>query len=565
MISYTRLAITFLVATLLLTCDRSEAQSTHDATEHRPAPAAESVPLYDDLGDHHVPITTDIAAAQNYFDQGMRLYYAFNHAEAVRAFKEAQRLDADCAMCWWGEAMAWGPNINLPMDEPSAIAAYAAVQGALARREYASKHEQLLIDALAVRYVAMPPVDRTILDQSYSDAMAGVAARYPKNQEVAVLYAESLMDLRPWDYWAEDGSPNPGIADALASLESVIAVNEKHPGACHFFIHAVEKLYPERAIECAERLANLMPGAGHLVHMPGHIYIRVGRYLDAVKANKHAIHADETYIQDQNPAMGMYTAGYYPHNYDFMAFATMMIGRSNDSIQAAEKVSRLIPAELFGTPGMDFLQHYSIRPLLVRVRFARWDELLATAAPPISQPHARAIWHYARGRAFSALQDSEAAAAELEKLRAVAASPALKDTRMEFNLSVDLLAVAESVLAGWVDASADKMDSAADHLVDAVRREDALNYGEPPEWTMPTRQDLGDILLLAGRFGDAERAFHEDLHHFPKNGWSLHGLSRSLRAQGKSEEAAAVETELEQAWANADVSVMNPGAERPED
>jgi len=557
----TRFTIAFLVATLFFTCDRIEAQSAHDAAAHPTAPATESVPLYDDLGDHHVPITTDVADAQRYFDQGMRLYYAFNHAEAVRAFKEAQRLDENCAMCWWGEALAWGPNINLAMDEPSAIAAYAAAKGALARQEYALKHEQVLIDALAVRYVAKPRVDRVSLDQAYSDAMAGAAARYPENQEVAVLYAESLMNLRPWDYWAEDGSPNPGIAEALASLESVIAVNEKHPGACHFFIHAVEKLYPERAIECAERLANLMPGAGHLVHMPGHIYIRVGRYLDAVKANKHAIHADETYIQDQNPAMGMYTAGYYPHNYDFMAFATMMIGQSNASIQAAEKVSRLLPAELFGTPGMDFLEHYSMRPLLVRVRFARWEELLTTAAPPVSQPHAMAIWHYARGRAFSALQDTEAATAELEKLRTIAASPALQEMRLEFNLSVDVLAVAENVLAGWVDAGANKMDSAADYLYEAVRLEAALNYGEPPEWTMPALQDLGDVLLLAGRFGDAERAFREDLHHFPKNGWSLHGLARSLRAQGKSEEAAVVDTELEQTWANADVSVTDPGGD----
>lgn len=563
MFSYTRLSVTLLAITLLLTYEQCEAQAAHDVAEHHAAPATESVPLYDDLGDHHVPITTDIAAAQNYFDQGMRLYYAFNHAEAVRAFREAQRLDANCAMCWWGEAMAWGPNINLPMDEPSAIAAYTAVQGATARRDHASKHEQALIDALAVRYVAEPSVDRAANDQAYSDAMAGVAARYPENQEVAVLYAESLLDLRPWDYWAEDGSPKPGIADALASLDAVIAVNEKHPGACHFFIHAVEKLYPERAIECAERLANLMPGAGHLVHMPGHIYIRVGRYLDAVKANKHAIHADESYIQDQNPAMGMYTAGYYPHNYDFMAFATMMIGRSNDSIQAAEKVSRLVPAELFGTPGMDFLQHFAIRPLLVQVRFARWDDLLATAAPPESQPHARAIWHYARGRAFAAQKNCDAAADELAKLRSIASSPELNDIQMEFNRSVDLVAVAESVLAGWVDAAAGNMESAADHLYEAVRLEDALNYGEPPEWTMPTRQDLGDILLLANRFGDAEQAYREDLHNFPKNGWSLHGLATSLRAQGKSDEADVVDSELEQAWANADVSVTNPGAERP--
>ena len=551
MFNYPRLSLAFLIATLLLACDQSSAESADDVSANPSATATETVPLYDDLGDHHVPIKTSVSAAQEYFDQGMRLYYAFNHAESIRAFNEAQRRDADCAMCWWGEALAWGPNINMPMDEPSGVAAYAAVQGALARREHASKYERALIDALALRYADEPPADRAFLDQAYSDAMATVAARYPEAQEVAVLYAESLLNLRPWDYWAEDGSPNPGIADALTSLESVIAVNEKHPGACHFFIHAVEKLYPERAIECAERLANLMPGAGHLVHMPGHIYIRVGRYLDAINANKHAIHADETYIQDQNPAMGMYTAGYYPHNYDFMAFATMMIGRGDDSIEAAETVSRLMPAELFGAPGMDFLQHYSVRSLLVRVRFARWDDLLATAEPPQSRFHSRALWHYARGRAFAARKDLEAASAELAQLRSIASSPELADMRMEFNPAIDLLAIAENVLAGWVDAAAGDTDSAADHLYAAVQREDTLNYGEPPEWTMPARQDLGDILILAGRHIEAERAFREDLNNFPKNVWSLHGLATALRAQGKDEEAAVVEFEAEQAWGNA--------------
>lgn len=351
---YPHALLAFLLATSLLMCDRSAAQSAHDAVDRHSAPATDPVPLYDDLGDHHVSISSRVTAAQDYFDQGMRLYYAFNHAEAVRAFREAQRRDSNCAICWWGEALAWGPNINLPMDEAAGKAAYAAIQGAMQRRAYASKRERALIDALAVRYVAKPGADRFLLDQAYSDTMSSVADQYPQDQEIAVLYAESLMDLRPWDYWAEDGAPNPGIAEALASLNSVIAVNEKHPGACHFYIHAVEKLYPERAIGCAERLAKLMPGAGHLVHMPGHIYIRVGRYLDAVEANKHAIHADETYIQDQNPAMGMYTAGYYPHNYDFMAFATMMIGRSDDSISAAETVSRLLPAELFGSPAWIF-------------------------------------------------------------------------------------------------------------------------------------------------------------------------------------------------------------------
>ena len=552
------LVLCLLVALVLNACDRQEPETVH-VDSHPPAiSTGDAVPLYDNLGDHHVAISTKVPAAQDYFDQGMRLYYAFNHAEAARAFKQAQQLDPDCAICWWGEAMALGPNINLPMDEPSGIAAYAAVQGALERREHAFEREQVLIDALAVRYAEQPPADRAHLDQAYSDAMAAVAAKYPQDQEVAVLYAESLMDLRPWDYWAEDGSPYPGIAEALASLESVIAVNEKHPGACHFFIHAVEKLYPERAVECAERLANLMPGAGHLVHMPGHIYIRVGRYLDAVEANKHAIHSDETYIRDQNPAMGMYTAGYYPHNYDFLAFANMMLGRGEDSIKAAETVTSLLPADLFGAPGMDFLQHWSVRPLFMRIRFARWDDILSTQAPPESQPHSVALWHYARGRALAARGDGEAAAAELEKLRQIMASGAAADLHMEFNPSPALLGVAESVLTAWVDAANGQLDTAVSHAFEAIRREDAMKYGEPPEWSVPVRQDAGDIFLVAGQYNDAEQAFRQDLERFHANGWSLHGLARAFRAQGKDEEAAAVEAQLEQAWASADVSVSNP-------
>lgn len=544
-----------LFITILAACGQEEAEPTHHVDEHKTPQAMDKVPLYDDLGDYQYAISSKVPQAQAYFDQGIRLYYAFNHAESVRAFREAQRLDPKCAICWWGEALAWGPNINLPMDTPSGLAAFAAIQGAIARREHASETEQGLINALTVRYVSHSPEDRAHLDQAYTDAMGALAARYPDDPEIAVLYAESLMDLRPWDYWAADGSPNPGIADALAALERVIAVNEKHPGACHFFIHAVEKLYPEWAVDCAERLVGLMPGAGHLQHMPSHIYIRVGRFLDAVKMNEHAIHADETYIQDQNPAMGMYTAGYYPHNYDFLAFAAMMIGRSEDAIGAAEKVVTLLPQELFGSPGMDFLQHWSIRPLLIRIRFARWEELLGAEAPPDSQIHAKAIWHYARGRALAASGDVAAADSELVHLRELASSDLLEGIKMEFNQSVDLLGVAEAVLSGWVSASAGDYDQSVESLEKAVRLEDGLLYGEPPEWTVPTRQDLGAVLLQSGRFTEAEKVFREDLDQFPKNGWSLHGLASALNQQGKSVEAELVEAELEQAWSTADVEL----------
>jgi tetratricopeptide (TPR) repeat protein len=512
----------------------------------------DAVPLYGDLGDHHYRITTAVPQAQEYFDQGLRLYYAFNHAEAIRSLREAQRLDPRCAMCWWAEALAWGPNINLAMDSASAVAAYAAIQEAVSRRDGASEKEQALIDALAVRYAPNPPADRGALDRAYADAMARLAVRWPADDDVAVLSAEAVMDLMPWDYWTEDGHPQPGMAEALARLEGVLERNERHPGACHFYIHSVEKVYPERAVPCAERLAALMPGAGHLVHMPGHIYIRVGRYLEAVQANQHAVHADETYIRDQTPGMGMYTAGYYPHNYDFMAFAAMMIGRGTDAIGAAEKVATLLPEEVFDTPGMDFLQHWSVRPLLVRVRFARWDEILATPEPPKARPHSRALWHYARGRALVARGDLPGARREAEQLRAIRSGGALDGLRMEFNPSPELVAIADGVLTGWIEAGAGRWDAAVAALREAVAREDALLYGEPPEWTVPARHDLGAVLLRAGRTAEAERTFREDLDRFPRNGWSLGGLAVALKAQGRAAEAGSVEAQFERAWRTAD-------------
>jgi tetratricopeptide (TPR) repeat protein len=500
-------------------------------------------------------ITTSVVRAQDYFDQGIRLYYAFNHAEAIRALREAQRLDPECAMCWWAEALAWGPNINLPMDQPSAEAAFAAIQGALARRSHASPKEQELVDALARRYSADAPDSRAHLDQAYADAMAELVVRHPEDLDIAVLYAESLMDLRPWDYWNEQNIPQPGMEAALAHLQRVIEIDENHPGACHFYIHAVEAVYPERAVPCAERLAGLMPGAGHLVHMPGHIYIRVGRYLDAVNANQHAVHADETFIQDQHPDMGMYTAGYYPHNYDFLAFAAMMIGRSKLAMESAEKVTALLPAELFGSPGMDFLQHWSVRPLQMQIRFAEWQRILAQPEPAEEYLYARGIWHYARGRALVGTGDLSGAVEELRQLRSLIAEPGLINLRMEFNQASHLLAIAEQVLAGWLAAGQGSRALAVTALEKAVKLEDALLYGEPPEWSIPTRQDLGTVLLIDGRAAEAEAVFREDLTKFPENGWSMHGLIQALREQGHANEADNLQQELNRVWAEADVAV----------
>jgi tetratricopeptide (TPR) repeat protein len=515
------------------------------------------VPLFENLGDHQYAITTGVPLAQRYFDQGLRLYYAFNHAEAIRAFEAAARQDPRCAMCYWGTALAYGPNINLPMDSAAGVAAYAALQKARAASRHVSDRERAMIDALSTRYVADPPAERAALDSAYARAMRSLVQRYPDDLEARTLLAEALMDLSPWNYWNRDGTPRPYTEEVLADLERVLAVDADHPGANHFYIHAVEEVDPARAVPMAERLAGLMPGAGHLVHMPGHIYVRVGRYADAIRANEHAVHADESYIRDQNPAFGVYTAGYYPHNYDFLAFAASMIGRSRQAIDAAEKMLTLSPDEMLRMPGMTFIQHHRTRHLQLRVRFGLWEQILASPAPAEDLRHARAMWHYARGRAHAQRGDVAAAEADLAAVRNAAADPEVAEEPLEFNTSGAVLSIASEVLAGHVAEARGDHESGARHLREAARLEDEMVYGEPPEWTVPVRQDLGAMLLRANRPAEAETAFREDLERFPDNGWSLHGLAQALRAQNRAAEATAVMQRFERMWDGADVRLAS--------
>jgi tetratricopeptide (TPR) repeat protein len=495
-----------------------------------------AVPVFEDLGAYTREITTDNEAAQRYFDQGLRLTVAFNHAEAIRAFERAAQLDPACAMCYWGIAYAYGPNINAPMDSASGVAAYNAVQRAQALSAQAAPVERALIDALAKRYAQVPPADRAALDQAYAAAMHDVKQQFPEDLDVATFWAEAAMDLSPWDYWTPDGKPRANTAEALSELERVLAANPDHPGACHYYIHAVEAAQPQKAVACAERLASLMPGAGHLVHMPAHIYIRVGRWNDAITANQHAVHTDETYIKDQGP-QGVYPIAYYPHNYHFLAFAATMAGRTQEAINAARGVVKAVPVDVARqVPPVEGLVPYLH---LTLVTFGKWDEVLAEPVPPSDLRFATALTQYARGVAHAAKGDAAQARAALDTVRSIVV--ATKDP-----LGHTVLDIANHSLAGEVAFRTGDARGAEAHFRQAQTLEDGLLYMEPPHWYYPIRHSLGAVLLSQGRARDAEPVYRKDLERFPDNIWSLRGLQASLRAQGKTAEADALDARIAQ-------------------
>ena len=512
----------------------------------RPGSPADTVPLYTNLGTHHKRISTRVPAAQQYFDQGLRLVYGFNHAEAIRSFGRAAELDSSCAMCYWGIALAYGPHVNAPMDSASGVAAYAAAQKALALRPGATAHERAYIDAVAQRYTAVPPANRARLDTLYSRAMGGVAGADPDDLDAATLYAEALMDLRPWNYWQPDGTPYTGTDEIVRQLQRVIARNPDHPGACHYYIHAVEAVNPGAAVPCAERLARLMPGEGHMVHMPAHIYIRVGRWNDAVTANQHAIHTDEVFIEGQRP-VGVYPLAYYPHNIHFLAFASTMAGRSALAIESARALTAKVNLDAARQVGMlqEMLPYYA----LTLTTFGRWDDVLATPLPPADIRFPYAMAYYARGVAFSAKGQWADAQAALDTVVAInAATPADAESKTPLSIAVH-------ALLGEIATRQGDLATGISHFREAVAIEDAGLYFEPPKWYYPIRHSLGAALLRAGRNAEAEAAYREDLRRFPENGWSLVGLAQALRAQGKSAEAAAVDARFRKAWADADVTL----------
>jgi tetratricopeptide (TPR) repeat protein len=520
-----------------------------------PSPTGQVAPRLQKLGTHKFPVTTRSEQAQSFINQGVNLAYGFNHAEAGRAFREAARLDPECAMAYWGQALVLGPNINAPMvpeDEPKA---HELAQKAVALKPKASEREQAYIDALAQRYSGSEKPDRKSLDLSFANAMREVHKRQPDDLDAATIFAEALMDLRPWNYWAPDGRPYPETTEAMETIEAVLKRNPNHPGGAHYYIHLVEATKsPERAEQAADRLLSLMPGAGHMVHMPSHIYIRIGRYGDASLSNQLAVQADEEYIT-QCRAQGLYPLAYYPHNIHFLWAAATMEGRSRTAIEAARKTASKIPAE--EVKKLPILQSFVAVPYYALTRFGKWDETLKEPSPSNDSPFVKAIWHYARGAALAATGKFKDARREVESLRKIAAGPEIANLPASFsaNTAGTILAVAVETLAGELAARQRQFDKALAHLEKAVRLEDALVYTEPSDWHYPVRQSLAAVLLEAGRPVEAEVVYWEDLRRNPENGWSLFGLMKSLRAQGKKEEADAIEKRFQKAWTHADVKL----------
>jgi tetratricopeptide (TPR) repeat protein len=522
-------------------------------------PPAPTIPLYDNLGSHQHAITTSSPEAQKYFDQGVRLSYAFNHGEAIRAFKQAIALDASCAMCYWGVAFAFGPNINAPITEPAATEAYQAIEQARKLAGNATEREGAYIDALAKRYAVDPRAARPPLDAAYAEAMRALAQRFPDDLDAATLFAQSLMDTSPWNYWNIDGTPREFTGEVLGALESVLKRQPDHSGAIHLYIHAVEASpNPGRAEAYADTLAALMPGAGHIVHMPAHIYLRTGRYRDASVANQAAAKADESYFKgDRAPDNMTYDIGYYTHNIHFFVASAAMEGRRADALKAAEDLRAKMHADMLRDPGMGgMVQHFHLTPLFVKVRFGMWNEILADDGPPADLPYMRAMWYAARGMALAARREIAGAEREHAAVAELKDRPELKTMFISsVNAAYSIVSIADELLQADIARARGLVKETRAFLSSAAGLEDRLTYMEPPDWPIPVRQLQGAALLEVGRAEEAEAVFSGDLKKFPENGWSLSGLQASLERQGRRADAAAVRARLERAWGGADTAL----------
>mgnify|MGYP001225577312 CR=1 FL=1 len=560
-----RLATMAAIAAVFISygCSEQEATDTTmsadtESTDSRNELATRAgAPLFDGMGDHRHAITTSDPDAQRYFDQGLIIDFAFNHAESIRSFRAGQTLDPECAMCYWGEALALGPNINVTsngkvvMGDDDRVAAYAAIQKALALKDTVTEAERDYIDALAVRYNGDPATPREPLDEAYANAMRELHQKYPDDDDAASIFAESMMNTMPWDYWLDPDNPKPLTVEVLAALEMVLERSPAHPLAIHLYIHAMEaSSQANRAEGPADTLRDLVPGAGHLVHMPSHIYWRVGRYADASLANVTAAAVDEAYIAACN-AQGFYPAAYYPHNIHFLWAASSMEGRSAVAIEAGRKVAANVKLEMIEQfPGVEFFKTIPMQSL---VQFGLWDEVLAEPQPPENLEFSIGIWHYTRSVAYARTGDIDDARAEQAML-----GPIKSETDVLFLDTIHypasmLLDIADSLALGEIAMAENDFGSATEHFEKAVAVQDELPYTEPPFWYYPTRHSLGKALLADGNAAEAETVYRADLERYPHNGWAMYGLIQALVSQDK--DSTEVQARFDAVWAQADVEL----------
>jgi len=550
-------AVVFLVVVSAMVggCRDQVAQSDPDRTDV-PDLAPAGATLLDGLGQYSMPITSANPQVQRWFDQALMLTYGFNHDAAERSFLKAAELDPECAMCWWGAALVLGPHVNAGMDAARNGAAFERLQTAQRLAPQASGREQAYIEALSARYAEQAPENRTSLDEAYANAMDNLARAYPDDVDAATLHAEALMNLQPWDFWDADGQAKGNTSTIVSVLESVIARSPQHSGALHLYIHAVEASNePERGVAAADTLRGLIPGSGHLVHMPAHIYARVGRWRDAADVNRDAIRADDAYLATCRPAPGVYPLGYVPHNHHFLWFAATMTGNSATALAAAEATAeRTSDPELMRAPGMEGMQHFALTPLYARTRFGHWQEIVDTPKPAADLPLMNAIWHYAQAIAALRLERPDQAVTHYESLRTLAIDPVIESQKAFDRYPLSLaVKVAERVVAAELAAQSGDLAASIAALHEATGLEESIPYDEPPGWHQPVRQILGAVLLQAQQASEAEAEYRAELRRNPENGWSLYGLKLALEAQGRDHEAAEVDARFAQAWADADI------------
>ncbi|MFN8357644.1 MAG: hypothetical protein U0Y10_24510 [Spirosomataceae bacterium] len=520
--------------------------------------SGKKAPLLSGLEGLHYPISTKNVEAQQYFDQGLMLSFGFNHAEAARSFYEAARQDSACAMCWWGFAYVLGPNYNGGMESDNFTRAYDAVQKANSLAVSSTPKEKDLIEALTYRYTNDTTLARSVLDSSFAVAMRKVYKKYPDDVTIASLFAESLMDLHPWNLYKKDGEIQPWTPEILAVLEKGLKINPRHAGLNHFYIHAVEmSLHAEKSAPSADLLLDLVPGSGHLAHMPSHTYIRIGRYHDGVVANQKAVLVDSLYTEACH-AQGVYPLAYYPHNYHFLAACATLSGESKNALKGANATAAHAHKKLFQEPGWGTLQHYYTIPWYVAVKLGLWDEIRHSPAPEKALNYPSVIWHYAQGMAMLSQNKTAEAKKHLVSMKAIMTDTTLKAlTIWGINSVFDLCLIASKTLEGEINAKEKKYATAISLLQEAVNIEDALNYNEPPDWFFSVRHHLGAVLLDAQKIQEAQQVYEKDLKNYPKNGWALKGLMNVYERLGNVPKYTEAKKQFDEAWKQADITISS--------